>query len=1592
MNTPRILTAGIATLLALPIAARAMDYHWTANPGNNTWSDASNWDANGVPVSNGGNRIFVHTSGSFNILGPVLDAGLMILAIGNSGAPTSGYTFGAGTYNVGTLYIGENKNANIDAIALNNGYGRAFINAGTTINVNAFHLGEWDGASGHVIQTGGDVNISGQFRLGHWPQAGGASNDYTMSGGTITMTGAAGDGSEGSVGSFILGVDSSGTFNMNGGTITAHGITMQTRGAGGGESFFKMNGGQLNLGVNGFKTSNPGTLNSYDIQLGGGTVRSTAAWNSDLEMHLMTGGTGIIFDSNGFNTTLSGAVNGGGGLTKNGNGTLAISNAGSFVTGATVNGGVLNVSGQNGGDGGIRGTVTVNYNAELRATGTGGAIFGYNNGTKLDVLNINGGLVNSVGGINHIWNAAVNMTGGELKVNGGVSSATGDRYEWGNTTLTTFASTTTATISGRINVRADANSRFVANVADGAATTDLLISAAMTESGGGANIYKIGAGTMELTGGAAASGSIQAVGGVLTLSGSGTYTTGYLGIGLNDVLNGVPGSGGGTLNIKDTVVITTGTMSMGENNGGAFQTNTVNQTGGSVTITGNSGEGAGFRLGHWPSNTSTYNLSAGSLSMTDPNGGLAIATDGTGLFIQTGGTLNVPVVYVNHRNGGGDATFTVQGGTANIGAGGIVTAGGPAAFNLGGSGGTLAATAAWSSSLNAVLSGTGANAIHFNTTGGNIAMTGVLSGGGGLTKNGNGTLTLSGTNTYTGATAVSAGTLLLPAAGSAAGSDIAVQNGGTLHIATTGKTLASLTIEGGSAFTLPAITASTTTLTGALTFTSSPNFTVRLLLGGPVTVNQTFDLLTAGSVAGTAGTITTDFGLSHASGHTTVVGNILQLTIDTAGAVLTWNNGASTGNWVTNADANFTGADGKFLSNDSVIFTNTAAGTVTLIGSLAPADVTVNSTADYVFTGAGSITTGSLTKSGSSKLTLATANSYGGVTTINAGTVQLGDGVNATGSFGIGAVTNNAAVITDFGANTVTLATVIGGTGTLTKNGSGIVKITGTNTFSGTTTISAGTLQLGDGGSTGSVGGGIVDNAALVADFGGNTATIANAISGSGSLTKNGNGTVYLTGANTYGGGTTINSGNLVIGNGGVTGALGTGTTILSSTLIFAKTSASTIDGDVNPGGPAGRLILIADGAVTLASGTDVKVNSLETGINGQNDTLGGTLNIGPGTSLVVQNNFTFGNTLGGGALSHGIVNQTGGTVDVNAPNTDGRNFVLGHWNQGRGTYNLSAGTLSSPNISMAVSWDGDGTFVLSGSGIANVLGLRFGHNGGRTGVFNLTGGTLNLGAEGIWEQNAGLPNDINLGGGIVRAAVNTNIYLPTELTGTNGDVTFDTNGNTLTVTGAMTGAGGFTKAGAGTMVLAAPNSAGGIFTVNAGTLRVSADAALGGASSLIQINNNATLQAGGTFAATARTVSLGAGGGTIDTQGNSVTFGAGNAIGGTVLTKIGTGTLTLAGTQAYATLNANEGVTNVNSAIGTGTSIVNANATVNFGTSQTLGALNIADGVEVTFGDGSPFAGGPGKFGGAVLVPEPGVLGLLVVGAVGVLSRRRRK
>ena len=120
----------------------------------------------------------------------------------------------------------------------------------------------------------------------------------------------------------------------------------------------------------------------------------------------------------------------------------------------------------------------------------------------------------------------------------------------------------------------------------------------------------------------------------------------------------------------------------------------------------------------------------------------------------------------------------------------------------------------------------------------------------------------------------------------------------------------------------------------------------------------------------------------------------------------------------------------------------------------------------------------------------------------------------------------------------------------------------------------------------------------------------------------------------------------------------------------------------------------------------------------------------------------------------------------------------------------------------------------------------------------------------------------------------------------------------------------------------------------------------------------------------------------TVTSAADTLTMSGGIDGAGKTLTKAGAGTLTLSGLLTFSTLNANAGVTNINSALGAGTTL-NANGTVNINVSQTLDALNI--------GGGSGLAGDDPWATGSAVVPEPGSVGLLLTGALGFLTRRRR-
>ena len=169
---------------------------------------------------------------------------------------------------------------------------------------------------------------------------------------------------------------------------------------------------------------------------------------------------------------------------------------------------------------------------------------------------------------------------------------------------------------------------------------------------------------------------------------------------------------------------------------------------------------------------------------------------------------------------------------------------------------------------------------------------------------------------------------------------------------------------------------------------------------------------------------------------------------------------------------------------------------------------------------------GSVEKSGAGKITLTGSNSYAGLTTIHQGELEIGDGANV-GNLGTNNVINNA-LLTFNRNDAVDYAAVISGTGALKKLEAGTLTLTGDNSFSGGTTILGGTVQIGNGGTSGAIGSGAITNEGTLAFHRSDNLLVPGGISGSGEVHQNGSGTLTVSGASTYTGATRVNAGRLL--------------------------------------------------------------------------------------------------------------------------------------------------------------------------------------------------------------------------------------------------------------------------------------------------------------------------------------------------------------------------------------------------------------------------------------------------------------------------------
>jgi outer membrane autotransporter protein len=176
-------------------------------------------------------------------------------------------------------------------------------------------------------------------------------------------------------------------------------------------------------------------------------------------------------------------------------------------------------------------------------------------------------------------------------------------------------------------------------------------------------------------------------------------------------------------------------------------------------------------------------------------------------------------------------------------------------------------------------------------------------------------------------------------------------------------------------------------------------------------------------------------------------------------------------------------------------------------------------------------------------------------------------------------------------------AGLLSGTGGIDKTGAGKLTLTTDQAITGTTTITAGVLQLGFGGITGMVSGPIVDNAALVINRK-DDIVFDKPISGTGSVTQFGTGKTVFTADNTYAGGTTIASGTLQLGDGGTAGAV-VGNIVNNATLVVNRSNTLNLSGVISGSGALQQLgdgTTVLSGANTYSGATHVAAGTLKAG------------------------------------------------------------------------------------------------------------------------------------------------------------------------------------------------------------------------------------------------------------------------------------------------------------------------------------------------------------------------------------------------------------
>lgn len=986
---------------------------------------------------------------------------------------------------------------------------------------------------------------------------------------------------------------------------------------------------------------------------------------------------------------------------------------------------------------------------------------------------------------------------------------------------------------------------------------------------------------------------------------------------------------------------------------GRWGTGTVNQSGGTLTKTG----GGSVTIANFGTAIGAYNLSGGLLDIQSGNLIVGEGGAGTASLVVTGGQINTPQVLIA-TGGSVVSTVSFNGGTLTTG---VINGAGGGTSNVSFNGTQIVASGPQTAFITGLDSGTvDANGLKIDSNGKSIAFSQVLSGAGGLTKSGLGTLTVSGAQAFTGSNAINAGKLVVTTE-FAGGGGFTVADGASLGVLSrfAGEQLTSSQLKLGTA---AGATLDFDLGTDTGNATLAPLKATTLTLAGTVTINVTDAAPALGTIPlvqyGTKTGTNFVLGSLPLGVVATLVDNgagLISLDV-TSVALPLWQGktggGAVTGVWDVEVTQNWydlaSEQPSTFHNQSPALFDDSAAidgGTtdVLLNSTVTPSSVTFNNTeaVPYTLTGTGKITgTGGLTNKGTGTVSIATNNDYTGVTTFQGGTTTVSVLTNGGIPSPLGAATASPSNLAFTGGtlsytgpaatidrglmvsgvdnavtSTLTLANNLTLTGAVTAPTFGrLVKAgTGTLTLANATNtlsvdgfrVAAGTVGLTGPGQTNTSGGLLSVGAGANLNL--QDSTLTNVGDTDIGNNTGGVGTLNLIGASTYtspnrvmlGVGGADTNGAVVIGGSSTLatgGWISVGQTGTGSMIL--KDSGKLTCGDLNITDLVG-----SKGSFTLQDSASVVSGATffgkGAGSVGTATITGGTLTANGGVYVASGAHTVDGSTPPVETVppSSGTVTQTGGTVNLS---TDGGETQIG--SRGVGVWNQSAGIINSRGWLVVGRYpDGgsSGTLNLSGTAILNqITANRFLIIGEETtGVVTVSG-------------NAQL-----------NALGDTGIMISNSATGIG---TLNLDGGTVTTKGIRQGAGGSST-----------------FNFNGGLLK----AATGANANFFTGIGTATVKAAGAF---------------IDTNGNNISFNqALLADGNGGLTKTGAGALNLnSSVDLTGVVSVNQGSLGGTGMI-TGPVLIKSGASLNPGeavgtTLQVIGQVTFEDNSTLTIDAGA--------------------------------------